>query len=108
MRVVARGQPRLRTSPCGSARDRDRQLARPRSAFMCSIELVDLNGCRSRCSAVQPSVRTSVSPHRSAPHVEYVLEYVLERKRVDDLAGRQASAPPPAYSALGQNGVVQL
>ncbi len=28
-------------------------------------------------------------PHRSAPHVEYVLEYVLERKRVDDLAGRR-------------------
>ena len=28
--------------------------------------------------------------HRSAPHTEYVLDYVVERKRVDDLAGRSA------------------
>jgi len=27
---------------------------------------------------------------RSAPHTEYVLDYVVERKRVDDLAGRFA------------------
>ena len=27
---------------------------------------------------------------RSAPHTEYVLDYVVERKRVDDLAGRLA------------------
>ncbi len=34
---------------------------------------------------------------RSAPHTEYVLDYVVERKRVDDLAGR--SGPKSSLSS---------